>query len=72
MTPPRRRDVFLRKGALEPEAPDQPGNASLRGQLGHRTNDPLIKAADTDFPEPGENAEHSGEPVEVQDTDQAA
>ena len=72
MTHLRTRDEFLRKGALEPEAPDQPGNASLRGQLGHRTEDALIKAADTDFPEPGENAEHSGEPVELPDTEEAA
>ncbi len=71
MTHPRQRDEFLHKGALEPEAPDQPGNASLRGQLGHRTQDAMIKAADTDFPEPGENVEHSGEPV-VQDSEKAA
>lgn len=72
MTRPRQRDEFLRKGALEQEAPDQIGNACMRGQLGHRTDDPLIKAADTDFPEPGENVEHSGEPVEAQDTEKAA
>jgi hypothetical protein len=34
----------------------------MRGQLGHRDQDPLLKSADTDFPEPGENPEHSGEP----------
>jgi len=72
MIHPRKRDEFLRKGALEQEAPDQQGNSSLRGQLGHRTEDAMIKAADTDFPEPGENAEHSGEPVESQDTEEAA
>ena len=72
MTHPRQRDEFLRKGALEQEAPDQQGDTSMRGQLGHRTNDAMIKAADTDFPEPGENAEHSGEPVELQDTEKAA
>lgn len=72
MTHPRHRDEFLHKGALEQEAPEQQGNTSLRGQLGHRTEDAMIKAADTDFPEPGENVEHSGEPVEVQDTEKAA
>ncbi len=72
MTHPRQRDEFLHKGALEQETPEQTGNSSLRGQLGHRTEDALIKAADTDFPEPGENVEHSGEPVEVQDTGKAA
>ncbi|HLW87232.1 MAG TPA: hypothetical protein VKR57_01990 [Terriglobales bacterium] len=50
------------KGALEQEQQDQPGNTSMRGQLGHRDQDPMLKAADTDFPEPGENPEHSGEP----------
>lgn len=34
----------------------------MQGQLGHRDQDPLLKSADTDFPEPGENPEHSGEP----------
>jgi len=38
------------------------GNTSMQGQLGHRDQDPMLKSADTDFPEPGENPEHSGEP----------
>jgi len=50
------------KGAVEQDAPGQDGNTSLDGQLGHRNQDPLIKSNDTDFPEPGENPEHSGEP----------
>ena len=50
------------KGAIEQDGPEQHGNTSLNGQLGHRDQDPLIKSADTDFPEPGENPEHSGEP----------
>ncbi len=33
----------------------------MNGQLGHRDQDPMLKGADTDFPEPGENPEHSGE-----------
>ena len=53
------------KGALEQEEKDQVGNTSMRGQLGHRDQDPMLKAADTDFPEPGENPEHSGEPEDA-------
>ena len=53
------------KGALEQEDPKQHGNSSLRGQLGHRDQDPMLKAADTDFPEPGENPEHTGEPETI-------
>jgi hypothetical protein len=49
------------KGALEPDDRSQPGNNSLQGQLGHRDQDPILKGADSDFPEPGENPEHSGE-----------
>ena len=50
------------KGAVEQEDQSQEGNTSLSGQLGHRDQDPMLKSADTDFPEPGENPEHSGEP----------
>ena len=50
------------KGAFEPENPREKGNTSMAGQLPHRGEDPLLKSSDTDFPEPGENAEHSGEP----------
>ena len=53
------------KGALEQEEKDQHGNTSMQGQLGHRDQDPMLKAADTDFPEPGASPEHSGEPEEV-------
>jgi hypothetical protein len=49
------------KGAVEQESPEQAGNTCLRGQLGHRDQDPVLKAYDTDFPEPGENPEHTGE-----------
>jgi hypothetical protein len=48
------------KGALEKEDPQQEGNTSMQGQLGHRDQDPMLKSADTDFPEPGENPEHTG------------
>lgn len=49
------------KGAKETEDHKTPGNEGLQGQLGHRDQDPMLKDADTDFPEPGENPEHSGE-----------
>jgi hypothetical protein len=49
------------KGAKEPDSRAEAGNASLRGQLGHRTSNLLIKENDSDFPEPGNNPEHSGE-----------
>jgi hypothetical protein len=53
------RDQDRKKGAVEESAQ---GNTSMAGQLGHRDQDPLLKDADTDFPEPGESPEHSGEP----------
>jgi hypothetical protein len=34
----------------------------MQGQLGHRDQDPMLKSADTDFPEPGGSPEHTGEP----------
>jgi hypothetical protein len=51
------------KGAVEVEEHHHNGNIGLEEQLGHRDQDPLVKGADTDFPEPGENPEHSGEPI---------
>jgi hypothetical protein len=50
------------KGAVEAEEHHHDGNIGLEEQLGHRDQDPRMKGADTDFPEPGENPEHSGEP----------
>jgi hypothetical protein len=34
----------------------------MQEQLGHRDQDSMLKDADSDFPEPGQNPEHSGEP----------
>ncbi len=59
------RDQDRLKGALEQDDHEQKTNTSMRGQLGHRDQDPLIKQFDTDFPEPGENPEHSGEPQAI-------
>ena len=50
------------KGAKETEDHQGAGNIGLQEQLGHRDQDPMIKDADSDFPEPGHNPEHSGEP----------
>jgi hypothetical protein len=49
------------KGATEPEEHNHDGNLALSEQLGHRDQDSRIKGADTDFPEPGNSPEHSGE-----------
>ena len=54
-------DQDCSKGAVESDR--HGGNSSLRGQLGHRDQDPLLKSADNDFAEPGGNPEHSGEPI---------
>ena len=63
MTDHRNRDQDRFKGAVEQEEPNQEGNTSLQGQLGHRDQDEMIKDADSDFPEPGQSPEHSGEPT---------
>jgi hypothetical protein len=57
-----RVDQDAQKGASEVEHGKSDGNVGLEKQLGHRDQDPLIKDADSDFPEPGLNPEHSGEP----------
>jgi hypothetical protein len=54
------KDQDREKGAVEQDERRQTGNTSMQGQLGHRDQDPMLKAADSDFPEPGENPEHSG------------
>jgi hypothetical protein len=58
--PDNRLDQDIAKGAMETEDHKIPGNIGLEKQLGHRDQDPMLKDADTDFPEPGENPEHSG------------
>ena len=59
--PNRTGDQDTAKGAQETETHDTPGNIGLQGQLGHRDQDPMLKDADSDFPEPGLNPEHTGE-----------
>ena len=58
------KDQFSSKGAVEQDAPGETTNENMSGQLGHRDQDPMLKNSDTDFPEPGNNEEHSGEPRE--------
>jgi hypothetical protein len=62
--PQPNHDSDIHKGAVENDTPNQEENTSMRGQLPHRTSDPMIKANDSDYPEPGENPEHTGEPEE--------
>lgn len=56
------RDEDSGKGAVEQDRRDQPTNVSMTGQTGHRDQDPLLKSNDSDYPEPGQNEEHTGEP----------
>jgi hypothetical protein len=49
------------KGATEEEEHHHDGNLALSEPLGHRDQDPLIKGADSDYPEPGNSPEHTGE-----------
>lgn len=55
------KDPFCHEGAVEQDAPVQDTNTSLSGQIGHRNKPADLDTLDTDFPEPGENPEHSGE-----------
>ncbi len=60
-----RPDEGMKKGAVEDDAQrpapgDNPTNSSMSGQLGHRDQDEMLKDADTDFPEPDAEAEHTG------------
>ena len=62
-------DADESKGAVEQDRREQKTNVSLAGQTGHRDQDPLLKSADSDFPEPGENEEHTGEPHAANELD---
>ncbi|HVH89435.1 MAG TPA: hypothetical protein VM912_22150 [Terriglobales bacterium] len=54
-------DNDLKKGAVETEERSQHSQSSMGGQLPHRPENAWIQGNDTDFPEPGENPEHSGQ-----------
>lgn len=43
------RDQDRGKGALEQDTPNQGGNTSMQGQLGHRDDDTELKNADSDL-----------------------
>jgi hypothetical protein len=61
----QQKDQDLAKGAIEDSTDIAgraiPGNKGMQDQLGHRDQDPMLKDADSDFPEPGRSPEHSGE-----------
>lgn len=59
-------DNDIHKGAVEDDSPREEHNTSLRGQLGHRNQDEMLKDNDTDYPEPGETPEHTGQKKEPQ------
>lgn len=65
------RDQDKYKGAIEQDSPHEETNTTLTGQLGHRNKGPFVEGQDTDFPEPGGNPEHSGEPEEDPDETEA-
>ncbi len=58
-------DSDTEKGSVESDRPEAPTNQSstesMAGQLGHRDEDAMLKDNDSDFPEPGESPEHSGQ-----------
>jgi hypothetical protein len=54
-------DADRGKGSLEPDERTQAANNSMKGQLSHRDQAPLVEGADSDFPEPGLSPEHSFE-----------
>lgn len=60
--PTEAHDEDAGKGAVEQDRREQKTNVSITGQNGHRDQDSLLKSANSDFPEPGQNEEHTGEP----------
>jgi hypothetical protein len=60
--PDSRPDQDAAKGAVETDDHKEAGNTGMQDQLGHRDQEPMLKDADSDFPEPGQSPEHSGEP----------
>ena len=53
---PQLDDEDAGKGAVEQDRPDQKTNVAFAGQ------NPLLKSSDSEFPESGQNEEHTGEP----------
>ncbi len=63
------RDEDEGKGAVEQDRREQKTNVSMAGEIGHRDQDPLLKSANSDYPEPGQNEEHTGEPHTTNELD---
>lgn len=59
--PVNSEDPYSHEGAVEQDKPSQSDNTSMSGQMGHRNKPADLGSLDSDFPEPGENPEHSGE-----------
>jgi hypothetical protein len=55
------KDPDAKKGAVAQDRPEQKTNTSLSGQNPHREKGPALEGRDSDFPERGENEEHSME-----------
>jgi hypothetical protein len=59
------QDGDSKKGATESESPSEKPNTTerdhLADQLPHRNTNEWLDGADSDFPEPGSNPEHSGQ-----------
>lgn len=55
------KDPDAKKGAVAQDRPGQKTNTSLEGQNPHRGKGDALQGRDTDFPEQGENEEHSME-----------
>jgi hypothetical protein len=62
--PSTKPDPDLSKGATEEGAHDHDGNIGMSEQLGHRDQEPLLKDADSDYPEPDAAPEHTGEEIQ--------
>lgn len=55
------KDPDANKGAVAQDRPDEKSNVSMTGQNAHRGKGDTMQGQDSDFPEPGENEEHSME-----------
>jgi len=65
----KQHDEDAAKGAVEQDTREEKTNVSQAGQNGHRDQDPLLKSANSDYPEAGQNEEHTGEPREGNELD---
>ena len=55
------KDPDASKGAEAQDKPGETSNVSMTGQNAHRNKGETMQGQDSDFPEPGENEEHSME-----------